>query len=52
MHRLLPVLLLLLLSAFAAGDLPTVGGIPIDFILFALTLPAWRSFTMPRSMSR
>ena len=38
MHRLLPVLLLLPLSAFAAGDLPTVGGIPIDFILFALTL--------------
>ncbi|MBL8417625.1 MAG: citrate transporter [Dechloromonas sp.] len=24
--------------AFAAGDLPTVGGIPVDFILFALTL--------------
>ena len=38
MHRLLPILLLLPLSAFAAGDLPTVGGIPIDFILFALTL--------------
>jgi Na+/H+ antiporter NhaD/arsenite permease-like protein len=24
--------------AFATGDLPTVGGIPVDFILFALTL--------------
>ena len=38
MHRLLPVLLLLPASAFAAGNLPTVGGIPVDFILFALTL--------------
>ena len=52
MHRLLPVLLLLPLSAFAAGDLPTVGGIPIDFILFALTLLGVALFTMPRSMSR
>ncbi|MBP6905539.1 MAG: citrate transporter [Azonexus sp.] len=25
-------------SAFAAGNLPTIGGIPVDFILFALTL--------------
>jgi hypothetical protein len=38
MHRLLPALLLLPASAFAAGNLPTVGGIPVDFILFALTL--------------
>ncbi len=38
MHRLLPALLLLPATAFAAGTLPTVGGIPIDFILFALTL--------------
>lgn len=39
MHRLLlPLLCLLPVSAFAAGSLPTVGGIPVDFILFALTL--------------
>ena len=38
MHRLLPALLLLPASAFAAGSLPTLGGIPVDFILFALTL--------------
>jgi Na+/H+ antiporter NhaD/arsenite permease-like protein len=38
MHRLLPALLLLPASAFAAGNLPTIGGIPVDFILFALTL--------------
>ncbi len=38
MHRLLPVLLLLPTAAFAAGNLPTIGGIPVDFILFALTL--------------
>lgn len=38
MHRLLALLCLLPFSAFAAGDLPTVGGIPIDFILFAATL--------------
>ena len=38
MHRLLPALLLLPLSAFAADSLPTVGGIPVDFILFGLTL--------------
>lgn len=38
MHRLLLLLLLLPLSAFAAGDLPSVGGIPVEFILFALTL--------------
>jgi Na+/H+ antiporter NhaD/arsenite permease-like protein len=38
MHRLLPALLLLPASAFAAGNLPTVGGIPVDFILFGLTL--------------
>ena len=38
MHRLLALLCLLPVSALAAGDLPTVGGIPIDFILFAATL--------------
>jgi hypothetical protein len=38
MHRLLPALLLLPVSAFAADSLPTVGGIPVDFILFGLTL--------------
>ncbi len=38
MHRLLPLLCLLPLSAFAAGNTPNVGGIPLDFILFALTL--------------
>ena len=38
MHRFLLCLLLLPLSAFAAGDIPTVGGIPVEFILFACTL--------------
>ena len=42
MHRLLsaflPAFLMLPAAAFAAGDLPTVAGIPVDFILFALTL--------------
>jgi len=38
MHRLLALLCLLPVSALAAGDLPTVGGVPIDFILFAATL--------------
>jgi len=38
MYRLLALLALLPASAFAAGDLPMVGGIPVDFILFALTL--------------
>jgi len=38
MHRLLPALLLLPVSAFAADSLPSVGGVPIDFILFGLTL--------------
>jgi Na+/H+ antiporter NhaD/arsenite permease-like protein len=38
MHRFLPALLMLPAVAFAAGDLPSVGGIPVDFILFALTL--------------
>ena len=38
MHRFLPALLMLPAVAFAAGDLPTVGGIPVDFILFSLTL--------------
>ena len=38
MYRILSLLLLLPASAFAAADLPTVGGIPVDFILFALTL--------------
>ena len=37
MQRFLPLLLLAPVSAFA-GNLPAVGGIPIDFILFALTL--------------
>ena len=35
---LLALGLLLPASAFAAGSLPSVGGIPFDFILFALTL--------------
>ena len=38
MHRFLLVFLMLPLSAFAAGDIPTVGGIPVEFILFACTL--------------
>ena len=38
MHRLAFFLLLSPLSALAAGDIPTVGGIPVEFILFALTL--------------
>jgi Na+/H+ antiporter NhaD/arsenite permease-like protein len=38
MHRLLFLLCLLPVSAFAASNLPTVAGIPVDFILFALTL--------------
>ena len=38
MPRVLLLLLLLPVSAFAAVDLPSVGGIPIEFILFALTL--------------
>ena len=38
MHRLLSLLLLLPASAFAAGNLPSVAGIPVDFILFGLTL--------------
>ena len=39
MHRLLlPLLCLLPAAAFAAGNSPAVGGIPVDFILFALTL--------------
>ncbi len=38
MYRLLALLALLPASAFAAGDLPTLGGIPVDFILFGLTL--------------
>ena len=38
MHRLLSALLLLPVSAFAADSVPTVGGIPIDFILFGLSL--------------
>jgi len=38
MHHLLLAFLLLPASAFAAVALPSVGGIPIDFILFALTL--------------
>ena len=38
MYRCLPLLALFPAAAFAAGNLPTVGGIPVDFILFALTL--------------
>lgn len=38
MYRLLSLLVLFPVSAFAAGDLPTLGGIPVEFILFALTL--------------
>ena len=38
MYRLLVLLVLFPLPALAAGNLPTVGGIPVDFILFALTL--------------
>ena len=38
LHRYLPALLMLPTLAFAAGDLPSVAGIPVDFILFALTL--------------
>jgi len=37
-RALLALGLLLPASAFAAGSLPTLGGIPLDFILFALTL--------------
>ncbi len=39
MNRLLPFFLLFAApAAFAAGDLPMVAGLPVDFILFALTL--------------
>ena len=38
LHRYLPALLMLPTLAFAAGDLPSIAGIPVDFILFALTL--------------
>ena len=38
MPRLFALLCLLPASAFAADGLPTLGGIPIDFILFGLTL--------------
>jgi len=38
MHRFLALLCLLPIPALAAGGLPTVGGIPVDFILFGLTL--------------
>ena len=39
MHRLiLPLLCLLPTAAMAAGNSPAVAGIPVDFILFALTL--------------
>ena len=39
MHRLiLPLLCLLPTAAMAAGSSPAVAGIPVDFILFALTL--------------
>ena len=38
MRVLLPFLLLSPAATFAADSLPGIGGIPIDFILFALTL--------------
>ncbi len=38
MYRLLPLLVLFPSFAQAADTLPMVGGIPVDFILFALTL--------------
>ncbi len=38
MRRLLPLLLLLPISAFAADQLPSIAGIPVEFILFAATL--------------
>lgn len=38
MHRFFLAILILPTLAFAAGDSPTVAGIPVDFILFALTL--------------
>lgn len=38
MSRLLLLLLLAPVSAFAADSLPSLGGIPVEFILFALTL--------------
>ena len=38
MRRFLPLLLLLPLPALASSAQPSVGGIPVDFILFALTL--------------
>lgn len=38
MYRLLPLLVLFPSLAQAADTLPMVGGIPVDFILFALTL--------------
>jgi len=38
MYRLLVLFVLFPVPALAAGNLPAVGGIPVDFILFALTL--------------
>jgi len=38
MHRVIPLLSLLPLNALADGGLPAVGSIPVDFLLFALTL--------------
>lgn len=38
LHRFLTALLMLPTLAFAASDLPSVAGIPVDFVLFALTL--------------
>lgn len=38
MYRCLPLLALFPAAAFAADSFPSVGGIPVDFILFALTL--------------
>ncbi|WP_240481768.1 citrate transporter [Dechloromonas denitrificans] len=38
MYRLLPLLVLFPAAAQAADTLPMVGGIPVDFILFGLTL--------------
>ena len=38
MYRSLALLALFPASAFAAGDLPSIGGIPVDFFLFGATL--------------
>ena len=38
MRRLALLIMLFPLPALAQGSLPTLAGIPVDFILFALTL--------------